>query len=155
MYTKLPLEFHLKGAPEIFIQTLLFSYLLAKPSKRKRIKLIEENKHEFVSAIVCMVLFSLSGIVLALIRGISIESSIGDMGAFGVMFIAVISTFFISKYYPKINGKLKDIIVIVSLYFLLAILPYLYNSITNSLFNTSLTLLVNIIPTGVLWFIIK
>ena len=155
VYTKLPLEFHLKGAPEILIQTLLFSYLLAKPSKKKKIKLIEENKHEFISTIVCMVLFSLSGIVLALIRGISIESSIGDIGAFGVMFIAVISTFFISKYYPKMKSKFRDIIVIASLYFLLAILPYLYNLITNSPFNTWLTLLVNIIPTGVLWFIIK
>jgi len=155
VYTKLPLEFHLKGAPEILIQTLIFSYLLAKPSKKKNIKLIEDNKCEFISTMVCMVLFSLSGIVLALIRGISIESSIGDIGAFGVMFIAVISTFFISKYYPKMNSKFRDIIVIVSLYFLLAILPYVYNLITNSPFNTNLTLLINIVPTSIVLLVIK
>lgn len=155
IYTKLPLEFHLKGAPEILIQTLLFSYLLAKPYKKKNIKFIEDNKNESICAIVCMVLFSASGIVLALIRGIDIESSVGDMGAFGVMFIAVISTFFISKYYPKIKNKFKDIITTVSLYFVLAILPYIYNLITNSPFNTKLTLLINVAPTVILLIAIK
>ena len=155
VYTKLPLEFHLKGAPELLIQTLLFSYLIAKPSKEKKIKFIEENKSDFVSAIVCMVLFSLSGIVLALIRGISIASSVGDLGAFGIMFIDVISTFFISKNYSNIKSKYKDTIIVIILYFLLSILPYIYNLITNSPFNTYLTLLINIIPAMILFFIIK
>lgn len=155
VYTKLPLEFHLKGAPEILIQTLMFSYLVAKPSKSKKMKFIEDNKNEFISSIVCMILFSLSGIVLALIRGISIESSVGDVGAFCVMFIAVISTFFISKYYSKIDSKFKDIITLISIYFFLAILPYMYNLITQSPFNTHLTLLINIVPSLILLFIIK
>lgn len=155
VYTTLPLEFHLKGAPEILIQTLLFSYLLAKPSKSKNIKFIENNKNEFISAIICMILFSLSGIVLALIRGISIESSVGDLGAFGIMFIAVISTFFISKCYPKIDIKFKDIITLFIIYFFVGILPYIYNFITKSPFNTNLTLLINIIPSLFLLFIIK
>ena len=154
VYTKLPLEFHLKGAPEILIQTLLFSYLLAKP-ENKKIKFIEDNKNEFISAIVCVVLFSLSGIVLALIRGISIASSVGDIGAFGIMFISAISTFFISKYYPKIESKFKDIIALASVYFFLAILPYVYNLITESPFNTHLTLLINLVPSFILLFIIK
>ena len=143
------------NTPEILIQTLLFSYLLAKPSKKRNIKFIEDNKNEFVSAIVCMVLFSLSGIVLAFIKGIDIKSSVGDMGAFGVMFIASVSTFFISKYYAKIESKLKDIIAVISLYFLLGILPYIYNLITNSPFNTNLTLLINIIPTAIVLWVIK
>lgn len=155
VYTKLPLEFHLKVAPEILIQTLLFSYLLAKPAKKRNIKFIEDNKNELVSAIVCMVLFSLSGIVLAFIKGIDIKSSVGDIGAFGVMFIASVSTFFISKYYAKIESKFKDIIAILSLYFLLGILPYIYNLITNSPFNTNLTLLINIVPTAIVLWVIK
>ncbi|MGU8335243.1 hypothetical protein [Clostridium perfringens] len=99
--------------------------------------------------------FSLSGIVLAFIKGIDIKSSVGDMGAFGVMFIASVSTFFISKYYAKIESKLKDIIAVISLYFLLGILPYIYNLITNSPFNTNLTLLINIIPTAIVLWVIK
>ncbi len=77
------------------------------------------------------------------------------MGAFGVMFIASVSTFFISKYYTKIESKFKDIIAILSLYFLLAILPYIYNLITNSPFNTNLTLLINIVPTAIVLLVIK
>ncbi|MDY2881949.1 MAG: hypothetical protein SOT71_04785 [Romboutsia timonensis] len=156
VYTKLPLEFHLKGAPEILVQTLLFSYLSAKPSsKKKKVKFIEYNKNEFIASTVGMVLFSLSGIVLALIRGVDIAHSVSDIGAFGVMFVAVISIFFISKYYPKIENKFKDVLVAVSLYFVLAVLPYIYNLITNSPFNTYLTLLINIIPAMILFFIIK
>ena len=71
------------------------------------------------------------------------------------MFIAVISTFFISKYYSKIDSKFKDIITLISIYFFLAILPYMYNLITQSPFNTHLTLLINIVPSLILLFIIK
>lgn len=155
VYTKLPLEFHLKGAPEILIQTLLFSYLVAKPSKKKKIKFIEENKTEFIATMIGMVMFSLSGIVLALIYGLDIASSTSDIGAFVVMFVAVVSIFFISKFYSRINNKFKDILAILSLYFVLAVLPYAYNLITNSPFNTYLTLLINIIPTAIIFFVVK
>lgn len=155
VYTKLPLEFHLKGAPEVLIQTLLFSYLLTKPKRNRNIKFIKNNKNEFIIAIVCMVLFSLSGILLSLIKGIDIVASTSDVRAFGVMFIAVISTFFISKFYPKIKSKFKDILVLATLYFLLAILPYIYNLLTKSPFNTNLTLLINIVPTAVVLLLIK
>lgn len=155
VYTNIPLEFHLKGAPEIFIQTLLFSYLLAKPSKNIKIQFVEENKNEVICSLVCMVLFSLSGIVLALIKGIDISSSVSDAGAFIIMFFAVISTFFISKYYFKTKNKFKNILVFTGLYFSIAFLPYLYNLITNSPFNTPLTLIINLFTTVILLFVIK
>ena len=155
VYTKLPLKFHLLGAPEILIQTLMFSYLVAKPSNNKKIKFIEENKNEFISAIVCMVLFSLSGIILALIRGISIESSVSDIGAFFVMFIAVVVTFFIAKFYLRMNSKIRDVVTIAVLYVVMAVLPYFYNLITDSPFATSLTLLINFVSAIILWFMIR
>mgnify|MGYP000999960545 CR=1 FL=1 len=53
IYTQLPLEFHIKGAPEILLQTLLFSYLIAKPKKEKlQIKFIEDNKISFIAAMI-------------------------------------------------------------------------------------------------------
>ena len=155
VYTKLPLKFHLLGAPEILLQTLMFSYLVAKPSNSKKIKFIEENKNEFISAIVCMVLFSLSGIILALIRGISIESSVSDIGAFFVMFIAVVVTFFIAKFYLRMNSKIRDVVTIAVLYVVMAVLPYFYNLITDSPFATSLTLLINFVSAIILWFMIR
>ena len=155
VYTKLPLKFHLLGAPEILLQTLMFSYLVAKPSNNKKIKFIEENKNEFISAIVCMVLFSLSGIILALIRGISIESSVSDIGAFFVMFIAVVVTFFIAKFYLRMNSKIRDVVTIAVLYLVMAVLPYFYNLITDSPFATSLTLLINFVFAIILWFMIR
>ena len=155
VYTKLPLKFHLLGAPEILLQTLMFSYLVAKPSSNKKIKFVEENKSSFVSAIVCMVLFSLSGIVLALIRGISIESSVSDFGAFGVMFIAVVVTFFIAKFYLRMNSKIRDVVTIAVLYVVMAVLPYFYNLLSGSPFATNLTLLINFVSAIILWLVIK
>jgi hypothetical protein len=133
----------------------MFSYLVAKPSNNKKIKFIEENKNEFISAIVCMVLFSLSGIILALIRGISIESSVSDIGAFFVMFIAVVVTFFIAKFYLRMNSKIRDVVTIAVLYVVMAVLPYFYNLLTDSPFATSLTLLINFVSAIILWLVIK
>lgn len=155
VYTTLPLEFHLKGLPEILVQTLMFAYFMAKPASNKKIKLIEDNKNSFVSAIVCMVLFSLSGIVLAVIRGISIESSVSDIGAFCVMFAAVVSTFFISKFYSRMNSKIKDVVVFIALYFLMAVMPYCYNLLSSSPFCSKLTLLINLVSAIILWLVIK
>jgi uncharacterized membrane protein (GlpM family) len=133
----------------------MFSYLVAKPSSNKKIKFVEENKSEFICAIVCMVLFSLSGIVLALIRGISIESSVSDFGAFGVMFIAVVVTFFVAKFYLRMNGKIKDVVTIAVLYVVMAVLPYFYNLLSGSPFATNLTLLINFVSAIILWLVIK
>lgn len=155
VYTTLPLEFHLKGLPEILVQTLMFAYFMAKPASNKKIKFVEDNKSNFVSAIVCMVLFSLSGIVLAVIRGISIESSVSDIGAFCVMFAAVVSTFFISKFYSRMNSKIKDVVVFIALYFLMAVMPYCYNLLSSSPFCSKLTLLINLVSAIILWLVIK
>jgi hypothetical protein len=129
--------------------------LVAKPSNNKKIKFIEENKNEFISAIVCMVLFSLSGIILALIRGISIESSVSDIGAFFVMFIAVVVTFFIAKFYLRMNSKIRDVVTIAVLYLVMAVLPYFYNLLSGSPFATNLTLLINFVSAIILWLVIK
>lgn len=155
VYTKLPLEFHLKGAPEIIIQTLMFSCLLTKPSNNKKIMFIENNKRDFVAAITCMVLFSLTGIILALIIGADIASSVSDIGAFGVMFIAILSTFFMSKNYTKLSNGNRDVITCMGIYVVIGVIPFIYNFITKSVYNTPLTLLINTIPALIILLIIK
>lgn len=149
VYTKLPLQFHIMAAPELLTQTLLFSYFVVKPYKEKQSKLVHIN--ELLPAIVAGALFSLSGIFLALILKIDIAKSIGDIGALCTMFIAMLVVFEVTKWNKHTSCKYKNIVSIISYYFVLAVLPYTYNWITNSPFNSSLILLINLASTALLF----
>ena len=93
IYTQLPLEFHFKGAPEILVQTLLFSYFIAKPKQEKqRNKFIEENKIALLISIIAGISFSISGIVLSLILKINVMAT-SDIGAFIIMFVSMLLYF--------------------------------------------------------------
>lgn len=95
IYTQLPLEFHIKGAPELLIQTLLFSYLVANPERFQLLQLrLRKYRTPLVSAVSAWVLFSLSGVILALILHLNIKEGMTDFGAYIVMLIAVLSVFF-------------------------------------------------------------
>ena len=154
IYTQLPLELHLKGAPEILIQTLLFSFLVANPIKFKgNMDFINKNKIPFISACVSGVMFSLSGIILALIINADMMAGMTDIGAFIIMFGAIAGVYFICKWYKKTSFKLKHIIFMLFCYTVLAIAPTLYNYLTGSVFASLLTLVINIVPVFILFAI--
>ena len=71
------------------------------------------------------------------------------------MFIAVVVTFFIAKFYLRMNSKIRDVVTIAVLYVVMAVLPYFYNLITDSPFATSLTLLINFVFAIILWLVVK
>jgi hypothetical protein len=147
IYTQLPLEFHLKGAPEILVQTLLFSYFVAKPNKKKRqIGFIEKNKISFITTIIAGICFSLSGIVLTLILSIDIMAGAEDIGALGLMLVSMIIVFLSTKWYCSEVTKIKAIFLVVVYYFTMAIMPTAYNFIVNSPFKSPLSLVVNVVP---------
>lgn len=150
IYTQLPLEFHIKGASEILIQPLLFSYLVATPV---RFKIPAKYKIPVVSAISAGIMFSLSGMALALILRLDLTSAMTDTGAFIVMFAAVLAVFFASKWYQSTAFRLKHMVLLLSCYFVLAAMPTIYNYMTGSVFATFLTLGLNIIPVIIIFFI--
>lgn len=147
IYTQLPLEFHMKGAPEILVQTLLFSYFVAKPKKAKhRNKFVEENKVAFIAAMIAGIGFSASGIILTLILKADIMAGTNDAGAFIIMFIAMFAVFLTTKWYCKTDKKFKAIILAVVCYIVIAIMPTMYNFIVNSPFKSLLSLAINVVP---------
>lgn len=151
VYTKLPLELHLKGAPEVIIQTLLFSYLVAKPKKRnKSHDVFMKNKKAIIASALAGIMFSISGIVLSFILNVDVMAGTKDIGAFGVMFIAISIVFLTTKWFYKTRSKIKWIMVTIAYYIAMAILPTVYNHITNSPFKSFLTLGINIIPVLIL-----
>ncbi|WP_312645587.1 hypothetical protein [Hydrogenoanaerobacterium sp.] len=146
IYTQLPLEFHLKGAPEIIVQTLLFSWLVTRESSNARLKLSLYMKRSLTVAAIAGVGFSLSGIVLALIIGADFMAGATDLGAFAVMFLALIVVFFATRW--KLNHKNRGVSIVYYgvCYAALAVLPTLYNFATNSQFKSYLSLAISGIP---------
>lgn len=154
IYTQLPLEFHIKGAPELLIQTLLFSYLVANPERFQLLQSrLRKHRTPLVSAVSAWVLFSLSGVILALILHLNIKEGMTDFGAYIVMLIAVLSVFFVSKWYQSAASRLKHIVFLLCCYMVLAVIPTLYNQLAGSLFASSLTLGINAISAVILFFI--
>lgn len=146
VYTKLPLEFHLKGAIEIMVQTLLFSYLVAKPKGNKKINnRFEKNKKPIIAALFSGIIFSLSGIVLSFILNVDIMAGTQDLGAFVIMFIAIITVFIVNKWFYQTKNKFKWMIVIFVYYLTMAVLPTTYNYLFDSPFKSFLTLGINIV----------
>lgn len=145
IYTQLPLEFHLKAAPEILVQTLLFSYLVVNLDKLNFLGL-KKYKLPFISAAAASVMFSLSGVVLALILNLNLMAGMNDIGAFIVMFIAAVSVFLVSLWYQSTTYRFKHIVFLICSYVVLAIIPTLYNFLADSIFASTLTLGINVIP---------
>ena len=151
IYTHLPLEFHLKILPEIMIQTLLFSYLLSKPTKIKSSNnILNNNKRDLVPTMLAGIMFSLSGIILSFILKVDVMAGTKDIGAFVIMFIAILIVFFTNRWFHSTGNKYKWFIIIILYYIAMAILPTLYNYLTNSPFKTILTLGLNIVPVMIL-----
>lgn len=145
IYTQLPLEFHLKGAPEILVQTLLFSYFIARPKKdRKQYKFIEKNKIALLAAIIAAVGFSVCGIVLTFVLKLDIMAGGSDAGALIIMFLAMLVVFLITRWYNNADSKLKALILAIVYYIALAIMPTIYNFIVNSPFKSMLSLIINV-----------
>jgi hypothetical protein len=151
VYTQLPLEFQLKGAPEILIQTLIFSYFAARPKRqRAKNKFIEDNKVPLIISIIGGIGISLSGIVLTLLLKLDIMAGARDFGAFIIMFAAMLIVFLSTKLcYTKLT-KAKTIILAFVYYIAVAIMPTVYNFIVSSPFKSLISLAINVVPVALM-----
>ncbi len=146
IYSQLPLEFHLKVAPELLVQTLLFSIFV---TNNVRVKVLDKFKQPFIVTAISGGLFSISGIILALILDVDFMKSATDIGAYIIMFIALIIVFFMSKYY--FDSKVKPTIYYFVCYTALAVGPTIYNYITDSLLKSPLSLIISGFPVIGMW----
>ena len=143
VYSQLPLEFHLKTAPELIVQTLLFSLWVTGDFK---FNIPEKLKHPVIVTVISGVGFSVSGIILALVLGVDVIASASDPFAFIVMFVALIIVFFMTKWYVSKKEKWMTVIYYVVCYLALAGLPTGYNFLTDSLLKSPLSLIFSGLP---------
>lgn len=142
VYTQLPLEFHLRGAPEILVQTLLFSLWVTHDSKLKlEWKVSGQTKIAAIVTAVSGVGFSLGGALLALVLKIDIMEGANDSFAFLVMLAAMITVFLATAWYLR-RGKERQFTIAYYLvcYFAIAILPMAYNYLSDSALKSPLSL---------------
>ena len=142
VYTQLPLEFHLRGAPEILVQTLLFSLWVTHDSKLKlEWKVSGQTKIAAIVTAVSGVGFSLGGALLALVLKIDIMEGASDPFAFLVMLAAMIIVFLATAWYLR-RGKERRFTIAYYLvcYFAIAILPTAYNYLSDSALKSPLSL---------------
>lgn len=151
VYTQLPLEFHIKGAPEILFQTLLFSVLITRQKVENKKRLPQRIKEAFAAMIIAGVGFSVSGILLALVLGADIMAGTNDLGAFVIMFLAMAIVFAATRYLD-ITLTMRKILYYIICYATLAGLPTLYNFLTNSQFKSILSLIISGLPVVIIAF---
>lgn len=143
VYSQLPLEFHLKTAPELILQTLLFSLWVTGDFK---FNIPEKYKYPIIVTAISGVGFSVSGIVLALALGVDVIASASDPYAFIVMFVSLAIVFFMTKLYVSIRKIWMTVIYYAVCYLTLAGLPTAYNYLTNSLLKSPLSLIFSGLP---------
>lgn len=143
IYSQLPLEFHLKTAPEVFVQTLLFSLWVTGDFK---FKIAEKYKIPAIVTAISAVGFSLGGIILALALKADVMASASDPFAFVIMFIALLIVFFMTKLYVGSKKRWMAFPYYAVCYVSLAGLPTGYNYLTKSLLKSPLSLIFSGLP---------
>lgn len=143
IYSQLPWEFHLKIAPEILTQTLLFSIWT---TSRVKLKIPEKIKAPLLVTAISGVGFSISGILLALVLRVDFMQSASDIGAFAVMFAALAVVFFMTSWYFRQRSTARALLYYAVCYLSLAGLPTLYNYFSNSLLKSPLSLIISGLP---------
>lgn len=150
IYTKLPLEFQMMGLPEVLLQTFLFSFLLwvsiALPFQSKEISsksfLIKFTKSLMVS--ICgIILFSMSGIINLAILKIDISNA-KSVDKSVVAFLSCLALLNVISSYilaPRVAKKPILNFILIPIYFIIYVgIPYGYNTITDSIYNTTISI---------------
>ena len=147
VYTQLPIEFHIKGAPEILVQTLLFSWLVARPKNNRRVVSDPRKRCVIVVVVIAAVGFSLGGIILTLILGVDVMVGVSDPWAFLVMFAAIAIVAAMTLWYVKRPSKtLASVCYYLVGYVVLAVIPTVYNFCTGSPLSSWWSLLISALP---------
>lgn len=111
-----------------------------------------------IFTIISCIGFSISGIILALVLKADIMRSANDPFAFLIMFASMAVVFFMTELYLKKTSKIFKIIYYLVCYLAMAVLPTLYNYLTNSILKSPLSLIFSGLPViaiGIYLFFIK
>lgn len=148
IYTKVPWIVHLKGAPEIVVQTFLFSWWVSTIDKRKKQMSIVVRK-AFIATIICVVGYSLCGIIIAAIQQVDVSSEASNIQSYITLAITGVLCFALTYWYIKKQTARKPIYAITyygALYAICAAYPAIHNMVTDSSYQTPLAFVICGLP---------
>lgn len=148
IYTQLPLELHIKGAPEILVQTLLFSIWMTNDFKIK-----VSTKVTIVITMISTFLYCINGLILSALLKVDYRQCTSDALGYVIMVILLgIVAVMTNKF---VKGKLKSNVYYLICYITLAVIPTLYNYLMHSVLSSPLSLIVNAIPIILIWSYVR
>ena len=148
IYTKVPWIVHLKGAPEIMAQTFLFAWWVSSIDKRKK-QMSEMTKKALIATIICVVGYSLCGIIIAAIQQVDVSNEVSNIHSYITLSITGALCFVLSYWYVKKRAAKKTINVIIyygALYAICAAYPAIHNMVTDSPYQTPLAFVICCLP---------
>lgn len=148
IYTKVPWIVHLKGALEIMAQTFLFAWWVSSIDKRKK-QMSEMTKKALIATIICVVGYSLCGIIIAAIQQVDVSNEVSNIHSYITLGIAGALCFVLSYWYVKKRAAKKTINVIIyygALYAICAAYPAIHNMVTDSPYQTPLAFVICCLP---------
>jgi len=155
IYASFPLEAY-KTCFEIFTQTLWFSWLVCRTEKEKSLaaKMAVNYKYPLIAAGITVVGISLSGFLIAALKGIDITGGTQDPGALLLMVLSSVIMFLITIWYLK-KPAIRLIAFLFVCYLMNGVHTIIYNYLTASPFQSLLPLLTALVITFLIWLLIR
>ena len=145
IYTQVPWMVHLKGAPEIIVQTFLFAWMVSNIDKPKK-QMPETIKKALVATIICVVGYSLGGIIIAAILQVDVAGQASNIQSYITLGITGALCFALTYWYVKKQKASYAIAYYGAMYAICAAYPAIRNMVTDSPFKTPLSFVICALP---------
>ena len=148
IYTQVPWMVHLKGAPEIIVQTFLFAWMVSGIDKQKK-RLPEPVKKSLTATIICVVGYSLGGIILAAILQVDVMGEASNIQSYITLAVTGALCFALTYWYIQRQKERKLINAIAyygALYLICGVYPAVHNMITDSPYKSPLAFVICGLP---------
>ena len=145
IYTQVPWMVHLKGAPEIMVQTFLFAWMVSGIDKPKK-RLDETIRKALVATVICVVGYSIGGIIVAAIRQVEVASQASNIQSYITLGITGALCFALTYWYVKRQKASNTIAYYGALYAICAAYPAIHNMVVESPYKTPLAFIICGLP---------
>lgn len=148
IYTQTPWMVHLKGAPEIIVQTFIFAWLVAGIDKQKK-AMAEKTKKALIATIICVVGYSLGGIIIAAIQKVDVTGQASNIQSYITLGVTGAICFAITYWYLGKREEKKTVFAALyygTMYGICAVFPAIYNMMTDSPYKTPLSFVICALP---------
>lgn len=145
-YNSISVSFKIRGLIEIFIEMIIFSFIVAMPKSK------DKNKKEcLISALITLITLLFCNIIIYKLSHLSISYKLYKEDVV-IIILSSLVVFIVTKWFYKTKNNKKYIIVILIFYLVIALVPFIYSNIflKSSFYKGGISLFINFIPVNIL-----